>query len=311
MTNDRRFRFGLLANGARDASAWCQQARDAESLGYSSLLAPDHLGHEWAPIVALTMAASVTTDISLGPLMLAVDMRSPAVLFKELATLAQLARDRLEIGIGAGWLADDFKRAGLDMAPPATRIERAAEAVTILKSLWQGDSVTFAGKHYAVSDAVAQPSPPCPAKWVLGGGGRKMLAVATEHADIVSLAAQLSNSGKGAAFGQSATLSKFRERVRWIRDDAGPRFDQIELQVLAQVCALGQDRERYASRVLTRMFGLAAEDALESPLALVGTDGEVCDRLRLLRDEIGVSYWIVPAAQMRPFAEVVARLAGS
>jgi probable F420-dependent oxidoreductase len=308
MTHQRRFRFALLAKGARDADAWRQQAVEAQSLGYDALLAPDHLGQEWAPVVSLTSAASVTTTISLGTLMLAVDMRSPVVLFKELATVAQLAPGRLEIGIGAGWLANDFKRAGVDMAAPATRIERVAEAVIILKSLWQGSAVTFAGQHFSVSDALPQPTPLGPVKWVLGGGGRKMLAVAAEHADIVSLGAQLSNSGKGSAFGKSATIDKFRERVRWVRDDTGPRFDTIELQVLAQVCAITPDRDRYASRVLTRMFDLAPEDALASPLALVGTVTEVCDRLQVLRDELGVSYWVVPAAQMRPFAEVVGRL---
>jgi probable F420-dependent oxidoreductase len=311
MSRDRSFRFAVLANGARDGQAWRQQATDAEALGYRAFLVPDHLGQEWAPLVALSIAAGATSEISLGTLMLAVDLRLPVVLFKELATLAQIAPGRLEIGLGAGWLASDFRRAGVPMASAATRIGRLDEAVTILKSLWQGGPVSFSGTHFTVADAVGQPTPPAgPVRWVLGGGGRQMLAVAAAHADVISLNAQLSNSGKGSAFGASATLSRFDERLAWIRDDAGVRISDLEFQVLAQVCAVTADRGRYAERVLTRMFNLDPGDALESPLTLVGTAKEICDKLLRLRDRLGVSYWVIPAAQMRPFAEVVTRLGG-
>src|SRR5450432_137312 len=202
MSKARLFRFAVLANGARDVPMWRQLAVDAESLGYRGFLVPDHLGQEWGPLVALAIAAGATTEIPLGPLMLAVDLRLPVVLFKELATLAQLAPGRLEIGLGAGWLGTDFKRAGIPMAPAATRIERLDEAVTILKSLWGSGVVSFNGDHYTVTEATGRPVPPAEkVSWVLGGGGRKMLAVAAAHADIVSIGAELSNSGKTSAFG--------------------------------------------------------------------------------------------------------------
>ncbi|HXP22083.1 MAG TPA: TIGR03621 family F420-dependent LLM class oxidoreductase [Streptosporangiaceae bacterium] len=311
MTGDRRFRFGVLASAARDGKTWRQQAIDAEAFGYRCLCVPDHLGQEWAPLVALTIAACATSGISLGTLMLAADLRLPSVLFKELATLAQIAPGRLEVGLGAGWLATDYRRAGLPMAPAAERIARLDEAVTILKKLWQDRSVTFHGTYYTVHEAVGQPiPPPGQVRWVLGGGGRRMLAVAAAQADVISLGARLSNSGKGSEFGQSAMLCRFDERVSWIRADAGDRFDDIEFSVLVHACAITDDRDRYASRVLTRMFGLSGDDALASPLTLVGSVDEICDKLLRLRDRLGISYWVVPAAQMRPFADVVARLDG-
>jgi probable F420-dependent oxidoreductase len=311
MGNEREFRFGVLANGARDLAMWQETAATAEALGYSSFLVPDHMGQEWAPAVALALAAGVTSRVKLGPLMLSVALRTPSVLYKELATLAQLAGSRLEIGLGAGWLSSDFTRAGVPMESPAERIARLGEAITVVKALWHEERVTFHGRYYDITDAPGRLVSPSPGPaWVVGGGGRKVLSVAAEHADIVSLGATLSQSGKGSAFGASAVIQEFDKRVQWVAERAGPRISDIEFQVLAQVCAVTPDAQRYASRVLTRMFGLQADDALESPLTLVGSAAEICDKVQRLRDRLGVSYWVIPAAQMRPFADVVVQLAG-
>ncbi|WP_433074073.1 TIGR03621 family F420-dependent LLM class oxidoreductase [Dactylosporangium sp. CA-052675] len=312
MSIDRRFRFAVLASEVSSAPSWREQARTAEDLGYGGLLVPDHLGREWGPLVSLATAAEATGRIALGTLMLATDLRHPLVLFKELATLAQFAGDRLEIGLGAGWLAQDYERAGIPMAPAGERIDRLAEATTILKALWRGGPLDHRGTHYTLTGAVGEPAPPPAAavKWVLGGGGRRMLAVAAEHADIINVSAQVSAAQRGPSFFASARLADFDRRHDWIRSRAQGRFDDIEIQCLAQVCAVTADRDRYGQRVLARAFGMDAADALDSPLALVGTADEICDRLERLRDRLGMSYWVLPAAQLKPFADVVERLTG-
>jgi probable F420-dependent oxidoreductase len=308
---ERPFRFGVLAAGARDAAAWRGQARDAESMGYHGFLVPDHLGQEWGPLVSLAIAAEATTSIVLGTLMLAIDLRVPTVLFKELATLAQIASGRLEIGLGAGWLAQDYARAGVPMAPAGSRIDRLDEAAGMLRTLWTEHRLTHCGRHYTVADAVgAPPTATSEVRWVMGGGGHRMLRVAAAHADVVSLNARMSGGTKGSSFGETATIDRFVERVGWVRAAAGDRFADIELQCMAHACAVTADRERYGSRVLARMFGLDPAEALASPLALVGTVEEICDRLQHLRGRLGISYWVVPSAQQGPFAGVVARLAG-
>jgi probable F420-dependent oxidoreductase len=234
------------------------------------------------------------------------------VLYKELATLAQLVPGRLEIGMGAGWLRADFTRAGVPFDPPSTRIERLDEAVTILKGLWRQQQFSMDGKHYSIVDASGDPRPPTAEqpRWTLGGGGRRVLAVAARHADIVSMSARLSSGSKDATFGASATAGAFVRRARLVRQLAGDRIADIELQTLVFAVAIVPDSGRYAERVLSRMFGLPAAEALASPLALVGTVGEVCERLAAHRDLLGTSYWVIPAAQMTGFAGVVAKLSG-
>jgi probable F420-dependent oxidoreductase len=312
VTTLRPFRFGVLAGPPADAAAWRRGARRAEELGYSALLVPDHLGQEWGPLTSLAVAAEHTERIKLGTLMLAADLRPPVVLCKELLTLAHLAPGRLEVGLGAGWFAPDFARAGVRMDPPATRIERLDEATTVLKSLWRNGRISFEGKHFGVAEALGEPRPPAaaPVRWTLGGGGRRMLEVAVRHADTVSLSARMASGAKDSSFGRSATAAEFDRRLRWVRGFAGDRFAEIELQCLVFATAVVPDSARYAARVLALMFGLPAAEAMASPMALVGTPAEITERLIGHRERFGISYWVVHQAQMEQFGEVVATLTG-
>ena len=99
----RPFRFGVQASAGVDADAWRTQARSIESLGYSTLLAADHVGgEELAPMPALLAAAEATTDLRIGTLVINNDLRHPAMLAREAASLDILSGGRFELGIGAG-----------------------------------------------------------------------------------------------------------------------------------------------------------------------------------------------------------------
>ena len=113
MTQHRPFRFGVQASTAADASAWTALARNVESLGYSTLTMPDHFGDQLAPVPALMAAAAVTETLRVGALVWDNDYKHPVVLAKELATIDVLSGGRVEIGIGAGWLASDYTESGI------------------------------------------------------------------------------------------------------------------------------------------------------------------------------------------------------
>src|SRR5690242_7234271 len=98
----RPFRFGVQASSSTDARSWIELARRAEDLGFSTLLVPDHLGSQLAPIPALAAAAQATTRLRVGSLVLDTSIRHPVVLAKELATLDVLSGGRLEVGLGGG-----------------------------------------------------------------------------------------------------------------------------------------------------------------------------------------------------------------
>jgi alkanesulfonate monooxygenase SsuD/methylene tetrahydromethanopterin reductase-like flavin-dependent oxidoreductase (luciferase family) len=122
MGGGRPFRFGVIGEAITTRERLLAEARRAEALGYSTLLLRDHVvaepfGDQLAPLVALTAAAGATRTLRVGSLVLDNDYRHPVVLAKETATLDLLSKGRFELGIGAGWLRDEYQRAGIPFDP--------------------------------------------------------------------------------------------------------------------------------------------------------------------------------------------------
>ncbi len=306
------FRFAVQLEGAPSGRAWRDRARQIESLGYSTLYMPDHLGDQWGPMVALTAAAEATTTLKVGALVYDNDYRHPVVLAKEMATLDLLSEGRLEVGLGAGWMRSDYDQSGIAYDEPAVRVARFEEGVQIIEALWVDGTCTFAGRHYDVEGAVGMPRPfrqPRPTL-VLGGGGRRVLGVAARHADIVGVNADLRAGHVGPEVAASVTAERFDERIGWIRAAAGDRFAGLELQVLAFVAAITDDRQAMAEAIAPG-FGLTAKAALEVPMVVVGTVDQVCETLQARRVRYGFSYYVLHVQDIEPFAPVVARLAGT
>src|SRR5262249_45758704 len=156
----------------------------SEDLGYSTLLLPDHFGRQLAPLPALLAAAMATRRLQVGTIVLANDFRHPAVLAKEAATIDLLTDARFELGIGAGWMADDYRAAGLPFDSPATRVARLAEAVHILKAYFSAEgALSFDGRYYSVHEL--QPFPRRNPRLLIAGSRRRMLQLAGREADIV------------------------------------------------------------------------------------------------------------------------------
>ena len=136
MSTAHPFRFGVQASGPTTAGEWAELARKVEGLGYSTLTCADHLDEQFAPIPALTAAASATTTLRVGAMVLANDYRHPVLAAKEAATLDVLSEGRFEFGLGAGWMTTDYEAAGIALDRPGRRIERLQEAITIVKGLF-------------------------------------------------------------------------------------------------------------------------------------------------------------------------------
>jgi probable F420-dependent oxidoreductase len=306
------FRFAVQAHAAPDVKSWREQARTAEQLGYSTLFMPDHFGDQWGPLVGLTVAAEATDGLKVGSLVFDNDYRHPIVLAKEAATLDLATEGRFEFGIGAGWMKSDYEQSGMPYDTPGTRIDRMVESLAIMKALWSEGSATFHGTHYTVENALGAPRPftkPHP-PIIIGGGGKRVLSIAAREANISGLTANARSGEMGVAAAQTAKGELFRERLQWIKEAAGDRFDDLELQSLTFVVQITDDGKSVLEN-LAPMFGFTADEAAEVPLVLVGTVDEVCDTLRRRREEYGPSYITVQESAMRDFAPVVERLAGT
>jgi probable F420-dependent oxidoreductase len=305
------FRFAVQVSNASSGAAWRALARKTEDLGYSTLFMPDHLGEQWAPLIAMTSAAEATTTLRVGTLVLDNDFRHPVMLAKEAATLDLLSEGRLELGLGAGWMRDDYDQSGITYDAPATRVDRLREAVAVLKEMWTTGSCDFKGDHYTVSGATAYPAPhrrPRPLLLV-GGGSRTVLSLAGREADIVGVNPRLTEGFYGPQAIASAAPEYYDERVDWVRAAAGERFDAIEIQSLTFVVQVVPNGAELIAQMAPG-FGMTAEQAAESPAALIGSVDELSETLERRRRRWSMNYWVVHEGDMDAFAPVVARLAG-
>ena len=306
------FRFGVQLSNASSGAAWRETARTIEGLGYSTLFIPDHFEDQFGPLVALTVAAEATTDLRVGSLVFGNDYRHPIVLAKEIATLDLLSEGRVEFGLGAGWMTSDYEQSGITQDPPGVRISRMAESLAVMKSLWSTGAATFAGEHYTITGAVGVPQPhrlPHPPV-IIGGGGRRVLGIAAREADIVGVNPSLAAGYIGPEVLATTTADYYDQRIAWIREAAGDRFDGLELQCLTFLVQIVPDREDALER-LASFTGVSTEDVAGSPIALVGTVEQIAECLVARRERFGFSYVVVPEAELEAFAPVVAALAGT
>jgi alkanesulfonate monooxygenase SsuD/methylene tetrahydromethanopterin reductase-like flavin-dependent oxidoreductase (luciferase family) len=186
------------------------------------------------------------------------------------------------------------------------------EGLAIMKQLWRDGRADFQGKHYTITGAEGTPRPGGQAspRIVIGGGGRKVLSIAAREADIVGVNPNLAAGYVGPEVAESSKASYYRDRIQWIRDAAGDRFDELELQCLTFMVQFTDDR-RGAYENLAPLFGLSPTEAMEVPLALAGTVDQIVETLQQRREEYGFSYVVVHEPEMVDFAEVVSRLAGT
>jgi probable F420-dependent oxidoreductase len=309
MAHHRRFRFGVQLATAPSAQEWARQARRAEELGFSTLFLPDHFGDQLAPLPAMMAAADATSTLRVGSLVLDNDFKHPAVLAKEIATVDVLSGGRVEFGLGAGWMTTDYEQSGIPHDPASIRVDRLEEAVAVCKGLFSEGPFSFEGRHYRIEALDGLPLPaqrPHP-PLLLGGGGRRMLSLAAREADIVGINPSLAAGEIGTEAAADAVASATDRKVGWVREAAGDRYDDLELNVLVFMVAVTEDAAGTAE-LLAATFGIDPAEALEVPHALVGTVEEICERLEQRRDRWDLSYTVVQGDAMEAMAPVIERL---
>ncbi|WP_045821171.1 LLM class F420-dependent oxidoreductase [Williamsia herbipolensis] len=321
----RPFRFAAGGEGNRDeggARKFVALAQRAEEYGFDTFAIPDHLENQVGPLAALGALSQATSTIRLATTTLAAGMRHPVVLAKEATTIDVLSKGRLELGIGASWLREDFESAGIPFGTPGERLRQLDEALQILDVLLRGQECTFSGDYYQVKGVVGAPRPrqgPRPPIMV-GAGGPRMLELAAQHADIISVAT--GSTPDGLLKLSDMTIEKTIERVDRIRRAAGSRFDDIELNWTIATILITDDRASTAEMILGAIDSgfppnlakdaeLTVDDILASPYIMCGSFEEIADQIRTVRERTTMSYVGVFPTQMDAFAPVIPLLRGT
>jgi len=320
----RPFRFAVQSYSASSAEDWRNQARQAEDLGYSTFHTADHhIGpgaaldptnhgvQDFAAVPAIAAAAAATTTINVGCRVFCTDYRNPVVFAKELATLDVLSDGRLEIGLGCGWLENEYEAIGIPFDRPGVRIDRMEETLAVIRAHFADGEVRVTGDHvHAVGfEGVPKPTAAVGPPIMIGGGSKRILGIAGREANIVSLNFDNSSGSLGASSVRSGTAAQTEEKIDWVRAGAGDRFDQIELEIAAYFAVVTDDPESAAAGLAGR-FDSDPAILVDHPHALIGSVDQICDLLLERRERYGISYITVSNRALEVFAPVVDRLAG-
>ena len=269
----------------------------------------DHVVDGWSPLTPLMAVADCTTTLRICPLVLNNDFHHPVHLAQELASLDHLSGGRLEVGIGAGHSFTEYDAIGQAFDPPAVRKVRLAESVEILRRLLDGETVTYDGEHYNLDNVRTLRSRQDHVPLLIGVNGKRALAHAARHADTIGL----TMLGRILEDGQRHEVRWQADRldatVNYIREQAGDRWEQLELNVLVQAVVITADRRAGAERQVRRSRGdLSVDDALATPFLALGTHDEIAEHLLACRDRWDISYFSV--RDVASFAPVIQRLRG-
>jgi probable F420-dependent oxidoreductase len=307
----RTFRFGVTSEFVANRDEWRAFARKVESIGCTNLLVSDHFGEQLACIPALAAALDATTTLRVGALVACNDYRHPVMHAKELASLDVLSNGRVDWGIGAGWLAAEYERAGIAFDSPGMRVDRLQEAVAVMKGCFGDEPVTFDGAHYRVRELngtpkpVQRPHPPL----LIAGAGKRMLSFAAREAEMIGIAPSISARRVNDHPPRQSVEAALDEQVGWIRAAAGDRRDAIELNLVAFPVAVTEDAAAAAAKIGPAV-GLATDQVLASPHIWIGTCDEIAASLEAWRAQWGISYWAVPANALDRVRPVIEALAG-
>lgn len=260
------------------------RARLVEELGYDSCWVDDHFWfpgspdrahlEAWTALTALLMA---TDRLVLGPLVLCHSYRSPGLLAKMATSLAEVSGERLVLGMGAGYMDDEYTAFGYPIPTPRERLQQLEETLEILRRTTTQERATFEGKHHVVRNA---PMLPRGARLplLLGGAGPRFLRLVARYADVWNC--------PNPAW---RDLGPKREQLRIECERIGR--DPSEIEVSEQIVVVVGRNEDEVRREEAR-----AREALGSFAAFdgdvhVGTPDQVAEELRARR-ELGVDSFI-------------------
>jgi probable F420-dependent oxidoreductase len=270
----KELRFAVGLQAARRQQSVQDWGRRAEDMGYDVAHLPDHL-YAPAPFPMLTSVAMATEKLRIGTFVLNAGFYKPALLAREVTTLRDLSGGRFELGLGAGYVKEEFEQAELPFPTPGQRVDYL--------------------RH--VTEHMVEHAPDVPI--LIAGNGNKLLTMAAQKANIIGL------TGGGPITDDSDPLA---DRIAFVRDAAADRFDDLELNI--SIIAMPTDDSGAPDLTLASRFlgELSDEQKLQTPTVLSGSTADIADTIRHYRDHYGITYITVQQAHAEAFAKVIEEL---
>ncbi len=258
------------------------QAKAAEAAGFDRVLVMDHfyqlpgIGAHTEPMMEcytlLSALAQHTKSVRLSSLVTGNTYRNPTLLAKTITSLDHVSNGRATLGIGAGWFELEHNSLGYEFGTFTDRFEKLEEALQIILPMLRGETVTFKGKHYSVTDAINSPVPLSRIPIMIGGSGeKKTLRMVAQYAD----ESNLTSGGTEETKRKLEVLNEHCARI-------GRNRSEITVTKLTMVCVAPTMEQAMAdARELAQLKGWSNEvvDMLKGVL-IFGDPDTVGERLQ-------------------------------
>lgn len=301
-----------------DIKSWSEKLRRMDESGLTAISVSDHfLVSSQDPLPTLAAIAMVTEQIRIMALVLCNDYRHPVITHKAAATIDVLSGGRLDLGLGAGYLRDEYHAAGISYDNAGTRVDRFEESVGILRSLFAPDPVNHNGTHYTINGLTGSPvtdqSPHPP--FIIGGGGRRMLSIAGRYADIAGIH---SNLNHGVAYDASVIEdmlpANMARKIDWVRraaESVNRDPDVIDLLSITWTCRIVDHPSQTEAAVAETCarYGVSKDIGRQSTGLLIGTVEECLYQLLERKQNLGLNYVDFGAAdfdEISPLLDAIA-----
>ena len=288
-----KVKFALFSPQAgQSTKALFDRAALCEKLGYHSLWLVDHFWTRGMPdldhVEALTMMAALaarTETLRIGTLVLCNSYRNPALLAKSLTTIDQISNGRLEIGIGAGWMDEEYRAYGYDFPEIPIRLKQFEEGLQILKlMLGPEKKPSFKGKYYAINGAMNSPKPvqqPHPPITIGGSGEKVMLKLVAKYAD---------------RWNCPAGYESFEHKFNVLKEHCkkvGRNLDEIDISEQLLICIGNNDAE------VEQKWKMAQNLKPFSITGIKGTPADLIEKLKA-RVKMGITTFTIFFSDFAP-----------
>lgn len=311
---DERVRFGVQLVARPDESAsLIPSARLVEDLGFDGLFVFDHPSLHVDPWVILGGMAVMTERVQLGSFVNCVPYRQPAHLARLAADLDNLSHGRLLLGLGIGWLEEEFRALDVPFASGSARRAALEEALTIIEGAWGSQPCTFTGDHYRASRLRVEPPPvqrPRPPVVIGGSGERGTLHLVARLADACNLGEPPGEDDRGVLAGHGIpTLSRKLSALRQHCADVGRPENEILRTHFTQMLVLAANevaRREKLERMPTEASGSPGLRRSGRKAILTGPPADVAGFFQE-RVDMGFRYFVIQvSASDRETLEVLA-----
>jgi alkanesulfonate monooxygenase SsuD/methylene tetrahydromethanopterin reductase-like flavin-dependent oxidoreductase (luciferase family) len=282
----------LVTSALSSAAAWTDLCRELDDLPVRALYVPDHFhGAALSPVPALAAAAVRTRSLRLAPLMVNNAITHPALIGRDIVTLAMLSGHRADLGLGMGWNPTDLAVTGRAPAPIPERLARLEASALEIRRMVTPARLRGAGSGLTGSYTPELGQDEAGIDIIMGGGGPRVLAMAAANADVVSINPPLGSGWHGRDAYTRCSHDTLRQQLAVVADVVARTGRPVRRQLVVTMVGVGAAADP-AARACAAKTGMGTAGMAGCPHVLIGSRDAVAGKLHRIAN-LGIDEIVV------------------